>query len=57
MMILLDELINGWVLSLPDNKPEYFETKREALQALEHYINSAQIHELNLLIEGSGKIL
>lgn len=57
MLIILDELINGWVLKIDGKQPEYFETKREALQAIEKYISNAQTHELNLLIEGSGKVL
>lgn len=59
MFITLDEVINGWVVKIQDNyevkSNEFVETKREALSRIESYINKAQIHELNLLIEGSRR--
>jgi len=56
MRIELTELINGFVLQIYDDYEivnEFHETKRSALSAIERYINKAQIHELNLIIEGS----
>ena len=56
MNINLNELINGWVLEIIDEKgvkSEFVETKREAFNLIDTYITNAQIHELNLLIEGS----
>jgi hypothetical protein len=56
MIIILDELVNGWVLTLPGQKPEFHETKRAALYMISQYIDKQQRYELNLLIEGARNV-
>ncbi len=58
MMISINELKNGYVVKILDDFKvlinEFVETRIEALELVEKYINSECIHELKLRTEGAG---
>jgi len=52
MTIILDELVNGWLVKIYDNGipvNEYCETKRDALITIQNYVDRRLNTELKLL--------